>query len=211
MELFRFRFRDRMIKGRRLLVCRRPFFEKESEMKKESGFDKLVKVYTEVLCAFGCVFYLAFCVCVLVQIISRNLLPSAPSWTEEAARYTFIYMVAFGCGVAVLKDEFVYVEFLKDALEGKGLHKANKAIRLLVTIAMLILSAFLLINAVPPLAFMKIRMVSTAMQLPMQIVYFSQVLMFGFLCISLVFRIIQMIRGWNDPAPGQPGSAKEVR
>ena len=70
----------------------------------KKGFDKFVKVYTEILCAFGCFFYLAFCICVLIQIISRNLLPSAPSWTEEAARYTFIYMVAFGCGVAILKQ-----------------------------------------------------------------------------------------------------------
>ena len=168
----------------------------------KKGFDKFVKIYTEVLCAFGCVFYLAFCVCVLVQIISRNLLPSAPSWTEEAARYTFVYMVAFGCGVAVLKDEFVYVEFLKDALLARGLYKVNRAIRILVTIAMLVLSAYLLFFSVPQLAFIKFRMVSTAMQLPMQVVYFSQVLLFGFLCISLIMRLIQMICGFND-APEQ--------
>ena len=164
----------------------------------KKGFDRFVKIYTEVLCAFGCVFYLAFCACVLIQIISRNLLPSAPSWTEEAARYTFVYMVAFGCGVAVLKDEFVFVEFLKDALVAKGLHKANKVIRLLVTVEMLALSAYLLFFSVPQLAFIKFRMVSTAMQLPMQVVYFSQILMFGFLCISLIMRIIQMIAGFSD-------------
>ena len=164
------------------------------------SFDKFVKVYTEVLCAFGCAFYLAFCACVLIQIISRNLLPSAPSWTEEAARYTFIYMVAFGCGVAVLKDEFVYVEFLKDALNGKGLYKANRVIRLLVTVAMLVLSAFILFRAVPGIAFLKFRMVSTAMEIPMQYIYFSQVLLFSLLCVSLIMRIIQMVCDFNAPA-----------
>ncbi|MBR7188361.1 MAG: TRAP transporter small permease subunit [Clostridia bacterium] len=166
----------------------------------KKGFDRFVKIYTEVLCAFGCVFYLAFCACVLIQIISRNLLPSAPSWTEEAARYTFVYMVAFGCGVAVLKDEFVFVEFLKDALVAKGLHKANKVIRILVTLAMLVLSAYLLFFSVPQLAFIKFRMVSTAMQLPMQVVYFSQILLFGFLCISLIMRIIQMVSDFSEPS-----------
>ena len=165
----------------------------------KKGFDKFVKIYAEILCAFGCVFYLAFCVCVMVQIISRNLLPSAPSWTEELARYTFIYMVAFGCGVSILKDEFVFVEFLKDALESRGLHKANKAIRILVTAAMLVFSLFILFKAVPGFAFIKFRMVSTAMQIPMQVVYFSQVLLFAFLSISLVMRLIQMIMAWNDP------------
>ncbi len=163
----------------------------------KKGFDKFVKVYTEVLCAFGCVFYLAFCVCVLIQIISRNLLPSAPSWTEEAARYTFVYMVAFGCGVAVLKDEFVFVEFLKDALVAKGRYRLNRAIRLFVTFVMLALSLYLLFFSVPQLAFIKFRMVSTAMQLPMQYIYFSQILMFGFLSISLILRIIQMIRDFS--------------
>ena len=166
----------------------------------KKGFDRFVKIYTEVLCAFGCVFYLAFCVCVLVQIISRNLLPSAPSWTEEAARYTFIYMVAFGCGVAVLKDEFVFVEFLKDMLEARGLHKLNKVIRLLVTLAMLVLSAFILFRSVPGIAFLKFRMVSTAMQIPMQYIYFSQILLFGFLCISLIMRIIQMVSDFSEPS-----------
>ena len=176
----------------------------------KKGFDKFVKVYTEILCAFGCTFYLAFCFCVLVQIISRNLLPSAPSWTEEAARYTFIYMVAFGCGVAILKDEFVFVEFLRDALEAKGCHKANKVIRFLVTIAMLILSVFLLFRAVPGLAFIKFRMVSTAMQLPMQVVYFSQILMFGFMSFSLVLRLIQMAYEWNDDSKERPEWMNEI-
>ena len=163
----------------------------------KKGFDRFVKIYSEILCAFGCVFYLAFCVCVLIQIISRNLLPSAPSWTEELARYTFVYMVAFGCGVAVLKDEFVFVEFLKDALIAKGRIKLHKAVRLFVTVVMLALSLYLLFFSVPQLAFIKFRMVSTAMQLPMQVVYFSQILMFGFLSISLIMRIIQMIRDFS--------------
>ena len=172
----------------------------------KKGFDRFIRIYTEALCAFGCTFYLAFCVCVMIQIISRNLLPSAPSWTEEAARYTFVYMVAFGCGVAALKDEFVFVEFLKDALLARGLYKLNRAIRILVTFEMLVLSAYLLFFSVPQLAFIKFRMVSTAMQLPMQVVYFSQVLMFGFLCISFIMRLIQMIRDFNEA----PEQGKEV-
>jgi TRAP-type C4-dicarboxylate transport system permease small subunit len=166
-------------------------------MKNESGFDKLVKGYTEVLTAIGSVFYLAFCFCVIVQIFSRNFLPSAPSWTEELARYTFIYMVAFGCGVAILKDEFVCVEFLKDFLEAKGLHKVNKVIRIACTAAMLLISVFILTQAEPTFVFIKFRMVSTAMQIPMQYIYFSQILLFTFLCISLVFRLIQMFRDFN--------------
>ena len=68
------------------------------------AFKKFVAVYREILSVIGSCFFLTFCACVMIQIISRNFLPSAPSWTEELARYTFIYMVAFGSGVAILKD-----------------------------------------------------------------------------------------------------------
>jgi cytochrome b subunit of formate dehydrogenase len=62
---------------------------------------------------------------------------------------------------------------------------------------MLALSVYILIFAVPGFAFLKFQMVSTAMQVPMQYIYFSQVLMFGFLSLSCIFRIILMIADWN--------------
>lgn len=160
-------------------------------------FNKIVAVYREILSFAGGFFFLAFCFCVLVQIIARNLLPSAPSWTEEAARYTFIYMVAFGSAVAMLKDEFVYVEFLRDSLEAKGHHRVNQVTRLLITLAIFILCVYILFFSEPAFAFLKFRMVSTAMQIPMQYIYFSQILMFLLLSISAFFRVIMFIRDWN--------------
>ena len=34
----------------------------------------------------------------------------------------------------------------------------------------------------------------------MQVVYFSQILLFGFLCISLIMRIIQMVSDFSEPS-----------
>jgi hypothetical protein len=53
------------------------------------------------------------------------------------------------------------------------------------------------VKAEPTFCFIKFRMVSTAMQIPMQYIYFSQILLFAFLSVSLVFRLIQMIRDFN--------------
>ena len=97
-----------------------------------------------------------------------------------------------------MKDEFVYVEFLKDFLEGRGKHEVNKVIRILCTFAMLLISCFIVIRSEPTFVFLKFRMVSTAMQIPMQYIYFSQILLFGFMCISLIFRLIQMLRDFNE-------------
>ena len=132
-----------------------------------------------------------------LQVFMRYVVHASLGWSEELARYTFIYMVAFGCGVAILKDEFVCVEFLKDFLEAKGLHKVNKVIRIACTAAMLLISVFILTQAEPTFVFIKFRMVSTAMQIPMQYIYFSQILMFLLLSISAFFRVIMFIRDWN--------------
>ena len=52
----------------------------------KKGLDKFVHYFDHALCFFGVIFYLTFVACVLIQVVSRNFLPSAPSWTEEAAR-----------------------------------------------------------------------------------------------------------------------------
>lgn len=163
----------------------------------KKGLEKFVDLFNHVLCFFGVIFYITFVVCVLVQVISRNFLPSAPSWTEEAARYSFIYMVAFGCAVAVHRNEFVNVEFLHDALEPK-FPMANKVIGLAIKLLLLGFTAYILIFSVRPFAFIKFQMLSTAMSLPMQYVYFSMVLMFGFMVIAYVCEILLTVLNWNE-------------
>ena len=168
-----------------------------------SGFKKGLKstidVYDKVLCIIGVAFYVLFCACVLVQVVSRNFLPKSPAWTEEAARYSFIYMVAFGCGVAVHRREFVKVEFLHDALEAKGHHKANKIINLIIDVMICALCIYLLFKAVVPFAFIKFNMFSTAMTIPMKYIYFAIVLCFSFLSLSFVLEILNTVLTWNDP------------
>ncbi len=163
----------------------------------KKGLDKFISLYNHILCFFGVIFYITFVVCVLVQVISRNFLPSAPSWTEEAARYSFIYMVAFGCAVAVHRNEFVNVEFLHDALEEK-FSIVNKVINLLIKLVLLVFTVYILFNAVMPFAFIKFQMLSTAMSLPMQYVYFSLVLMFGFMAVAYLCELLDVILTWNE-------------
>lgn len=163
------------------------------------GLDKTIDVFNSILCAFGVVFYMTFVVCVLIQVISRNFLPNAPSWTEEMARYSFIYMVAFGCGVAVHRKEFVNVEFLQDFLKTKGLDHVNRILDVVIQATMCLFSIYLLFKAVVPFAFIKFPMFSTAMEIPMQYVYFSIVLMFSFLALGFALKVMQTLVHWNDP------------
>ena len=163
----------------------------------KDALDKVISVFNSILCAFGVLFYMTFVVCVLVQVISRNFLPSAPSWTEEMARYSFIYMVAFGCGVAVHRNEFVNVEFLHDALE-KHHQVINKIIALVIKIVLCAFTTYMLFTSVMPFAFIKFPMYSTAMEIPMQYVYFGIVLLFTFFPIAYALEVVRSIVGWNE-------------
>lgn len=163
----------------------------------KKGLAKFTKVYSEILYAFGGIFYASFAICVLVQVVSRNFLPSAPSWTEEMARYTFIYMVAFGSGVGALRHDFVNVEFMADFLENKN-PKALKVLNIIIECLILALCLVILTQCVPAFAFPSFTMNSTATNIPMTYIYFSQVLTFVILPFSYLLDILATVLSWND-------------
>jgi TRAP-type transport system small permease protein len=53
---------------------------------------------------------------VTLQVLGRIPGFPSPSWTEEIARFALIYMVAFSCGIAVLRSELVNVDMAVAAL-----------------------------------------------------------------------------------------------
>ena len=75
---------------------------------------------------------------------------------------------------------------------------ANKVIGLAIKLLLLGFTAYILIFSVRPFAFIKFQMLSTAMSLPMQYVYFSMVLMFGFMVIAYVCEILLTVLNWNE-------------
>jgi TRAP-type transport system small permease protein len=74
---------------------------------------------------------------VVIQVLARLLLPSAPNWTEEVARIFFIYMVAFGAGLAVRNDVFVKLDFLQYYIS----QRIYRALQVLATMVLLMFSA----------------------------------------------------------------------
>jgi TRAP-type C4-dicarboxylate transport system permease small subunit len=70
---------------------------------------------------------------VMIQIISRFALPQAPAWTEEAARYCFIYMVSFAAALGIGAKAYVGFDALPNLLRGKA--RTVLQVAVLVTIA----------------------------------------------------------------------------
>nr|WP_314767709.1 TRAP transporter small permease [uncultured Lachnoanaerobaculum sp.] len=152
--------------------------------------DSLIKKYNKFMSYLGLICLGGFIISVLIQVISRTFLPKTPSWTEELARYLFIYMVAFGASVAVHKKEFVAVDLIIDFLP----KIIRKLIELVISIVLLLFVTFVLLKSVLGFAILEYRMVSTAMQVPMQYIYFSMIILFGLLILSFVMEILYQVK-----------------
>ena len=152
--------------------------------------DSLIKKYNKFMSYLGLVCLGGFIISVLIQVISRTFLPKTPSWTEELARYLFIYMVAFGSSVAVHKKEFVAVDLIIAFLP----KIIRKLIELVINIVLLLFVTFVLLKSVLGFAILEYRMVSTAMQVPMQYIYFSMIILFGLLILSFVMEILYQVK-----------------
>jgi TRAP-type transport system small permease protein len=73
---------------------------------------------------------------VTLQVLGRVPGFPSPSWTEEVARFALVYMVAFSCGIAVLRSELVNVDMFV-ALLPEG---ARRAIEKFVDLVLIVFS-----------------------------------------------------------------------
>ena len=152
---------------------------------------QFVKIYNFIMSVLGMLCLVGFVGSVLIQVFSRTFLPKTPSWTEEAARYLFIFMVAFGSSVAVRTKEFVGIDMITNFFS----KSVNKALELIIYIVLFGFSTYILTKSVAIFAFPRFRMISTAMQIPMRYVYTSLIILFGFLAFSFLIEIILLLTG----------------
>ena len=151
----------------------------------------LAKIYHWVLSVLAAAGMIGYIAAVVVQVFSRTFLPTVPSWTEEAARYLFIYSVAFGAGIVALKDEYARV----DVLSSHFPPGFKKTYELAVCVLLLAFDIYLAVYSIPKFVFLKFRMVSTAMQIPMQMINFSVLLFVILQSAAYVMKIIFILMG----------------
>jgi TRAP-type transport system small permease protein len=78
--------------------------------------------------------FTAMILTVTLQIFSRFLLDSSPSWTEEAARAFFIYTIAFGVGAGIQNGSFVRLELIHRYLKARHIQLLDATVWALVVI-----------------------------------------------------------------------------
>ena len=107
-------------------------------------FNKLYGYIEKIYLIIGAVLLTALIGVILLQVISRPLPISSPAWTEEAARFLLVYVVAFGCALATGRRELVNVDLVISMLSPT----LRKGLVLIIDLVILTCSITLMINSV---------------------------------------------------------------
>jgi TRAP-type C4-dicarboxylate transport system permease small subunit len=137
-----------------------------------------------IISAFGLIFT------VILQIVTRRFLVDiAPSWTEEASRFFFIYTISFGAGLAQREGYFVSMDYFYRKFNHKIRGIIDLIISLLSVILFLLMSVFSIFFIVLGTA-----ETSPSLGLPMSIAFASMLIMSGSILYYLLVELIHNIR-----------------
>ncbi len=120
------------------------------------------------------------------QVVSRYLLNTPLRWSEELARYLYVWMTFFGMGFGVRHDSHVRMLLIRSRLP-------QRAGRIVTAVADSVL-LILIVGLFPGLIEFtrnQFGVLSTGMQLDMGLVYLSLPVGFGILALYLISQIAQ--------------------
>ena len=127
---------------------------------------------------------------VVLQVTSRYVFNNPTSWSEELARYLFVWITFLGAAVVIRKRRHVDVTVLTDRLPPS----AAKVVYLVSDAAVLFMLGALT-WAGAGLAIMAHRQLSAAMDLPMSLAYSAMPIGTG---LMFVFLVATMIWEWRE-------------
>lgn len=85
--------------------------------------DKLLSKVRAVLYGFSCIAMMIMLITIFSQVVSRYGFNYTPEWSEEVARYLFVYVVFLGSALIMGESGHLAVEFLPNRYKGKPFGK----------------------------------------------------------------------------------------
>lgn len=156
--------------------------------KKFARFEEIVLVSTLVLMVL----------LIFSQVVGRYLFQSAPSWTEELARYIHIFQVWIGASYAVKLRQHIRVEAFISRLKGTP----RKILETISTLIWFLLALFLAVMGTKlVMTSIELGQVSPAMQLPIWIPFLAIPLGAAGMVIRLAQRFVEIWRGDYEEPP----------
>ncbi len=126
---------------------------------------------------------------VLLQIVMRYFFNSPLTWSEEIARYIFIYVTFLGAGILVYERGHLFVEVLFNKIQGK----AKNVLQLILDLIVLIFSLYLLWSSRYSMQYAHGSR-STAVQIPMEYIGLSVMIGAVLMILFSLYHVINDIK-----------------
>ena len=151
---------------------------------------KLFHNYEEYLIG---IFLVAISAVAILQVIMRHIFHNSLSWSEEAMRFMFIWLVMLGFSDGVKKNTHIKVTIIYDRLHGL----AKYLLGMLVHAVFFVTAGFVFIQSLQNVAaFLRFPQISPALHIPMQLVYLAGPVGFGSTLLRLVERMAGDTKGY---------------
>lgn len=136
-------------------------------------------------------------VLIAVQVFNRYVLQSSLDWSEELARYLFIWSVYVGCSFATQKDRHLEVTILRFAFGGR----LAKPVTLLANICSMVFCACITVWGTQMVQFLiGTGQKTPALEVPMYWIYLCLPLGMGLMTLRTGERIWGILTGAIDPS-----------
>ncbi|MDR3048899.1 MAG: TRAP transporter small permease [Elusimicrobiota bacterium] len=129
------------------------------------------------------------CFTVLAQVLSRFVLKTPLSWTEELSRYSLIWLTFIAASLALRNDGHFTIDVIGHKL--KPIYK--KALKIFILLIMLIYCAVLFVTGIELLPLTHLQE-SPALDIHMSLVYLSVPIGFALMIIHLIVNLIKSFR-----------------
>ena len=103
---------------------------------------KTIKLITYLLKLGTLVSAAGFIGATVIQIYARFFMESAPAWTEEAARFFFVYAMSFAAGLAMKDHYYVHLDVIFNLLKDQQKNWLEVGVSVSTLLLFLILGVF---------------------------------------------------------------------
>lgn len=109
---------------------------------------------------------------VFYQVIMRFVFNNSPDWTEEVARYVFIWQIWMGASAGLKDGQHIKLEMLSDALIKRNKLISKNVIELIMLIGWIAIAVFLTFGGISYLQQLDARhALSAGLRIPLVFVY----------------------------------------
>lgn len=141
----------------------------------------------------GAVFLSVTFILVVMNVFTRYFLKFTYYWAEEVAVSCFVWVIFLGFAHAYRSDELIGISAIVNLFHGK----VRSVIKIITNGLVFVISAVMLYFSYNYTANM--TKITSALEVPYQLIYSSIVISFLLVCIYAIIKIISSIRELNDP------------